>query len=263
MLGSLRKQEEAAKAERELKERKLEAARLRLEKALAGIESSKHLLLTLEERAAEIDRLQAEEQKRLASTAKEVAEMKEKLVKQQAQLLEQRTAERDTVAEISGAQSQNRSLAAKLEALDGRMQHQQEALYAIQFQEVVMRRKVARAQGVRSEDEKEALIARIQELTRTLEARSHCRRRSTTATAPQPGSAALRWRLVLLLVALACRCVLTWCGCCCLTGSHPNTGGCRVGPTRRRCWARRCGARRTTWRLRASGRRRSCARRAQ
>ena len=36
-----------------------------------------------------------------------------------------------------------------------------------------MRRKVARAQGVRSEDEKEALNARIVELTRTLEARSN------------------------------------------------------------------------------------------
>lgn len=168
-LSSLQRQAEAARADQASKERKLEAARARLEQAYAKLEEGRNKLQTLEERTAEIERLQQEEDRRVQAAARELAEMKDKLVKQGQELAQQRRREADLIAEISGAQGQNKALASKLAQLDERVVKQQENLYAVEYQEVIMRRKVDRAQGHRSEDEKVALQARIEELQRQLE----------------------------------------------------------------------------------------------
>lgn len=84
-------------------------------------------------------------------------------------LFELRTRERELVSEISGGQGQNKNLAARIASLDEQVVRQQELLYGVEFQLQQMERKVARAQGVRSEEESRALNARIAKLTSTLE----------------------------------------------------------------------------------------------
>ena len=69
----------------------------------------------------------------------------------------------------AGSQSQNRNLAIKIAQLDEQVVKQQELVYNVEFQLQQMERKVARAQGARSEDESRALNARIEKLTGLLE----------------------------------------------------------------------------------------------
>lgn len=171
-LAGLRKQLENARAEEAAKEKKLESARSRLERAMARLEQAQGQLISLEERSEEVERLMSEEERRMETTRKELVELKERAMKQQTELAHAKTTERDLLAEISGAQSQSRALAQKAAQLDALVLRQQENLYTAEYQEVVMRRKVSRAQGERSEDEKVALNARIEELTLQLEERA-------------------------------------------------------------------------------------------
>lgn len=121
-------------------------ARNRLDAAYGKLEEGRNKLQSLEERTAEIERLQEEEERRVQAANRELAEMKDRLVKQGQELASQKQREADLIAEISGAQGQNKALAGKLSQLDERVVKQQENLYAIEYQEVIMRRK-ARARG--------------------------------------------------------------------------------------------------------------------
>ncbi len=73
------------------------------------------------------------------------------------------------LAPTSGGQGQNKNLAARIHGLDEQVVRQQELLYNVEFQLQQMERKVARAGGVRSEEETRALNARIEKLTAILE----------------------------------------------------------------------------------------------
>ncbi len=85
-------------------------------------------------------------------------------------LFELRTKERELISEISGGQGQNKNMASRIAALDEQVVRQQELLYNVEFQLQQMERRVARAGGVRSEEETRALNGRIEKLTTVLEA---------------------------------------------------------------------------------------------
>ena len=70
---------------------------------------------------------------------------------------------------LAGGQGQNRNLGSRLAQLDDQVSRQQELLYSVDFQLQEMERKVARARGVRSDEETRQLNARIQQLTGVLE----------------------------------------------------------------------------------------------
>jgi hypothetical protein len=69
----------------------------------------------------------------------------------------------------AGGQGQNRNLASRLSQLDEQVGRQQELLYSVDFQLQEMERRVARAKGVRSDEETKQLNMRIQQLTGMLE----------------------------------------------------------------------------------------------
>lgn len=75
------------------------------------LEAGRNKLQTLEERTAEIERIQEEEERRMGAAQKELAEMKDRLIKQGQELTTHRQKEADLVAEISGAQGQNKCAA--------------------------------------------------------------------------------------------------------------------------------------------------------
>uniref|UniRef100_A0A0A9YMP1 Coiled-coil domain-containing protein 39 n=1 Tax=Lygus hesperus TaxID=30085 RepID=A0A0A9YMP1_LYGHE len=79
-----------------------------------------------------------------------------------------RDTQRLTLAEITGAQAQGKSLKAKLNQLDEELLRQQRILYSMEFAVAQMETKVDRAQGERSEDEKRVLLAQREALQRTL-----------------------------------------------------------------------------------------------
>ncbi len=72
-------------------------------------------------------------------------------------------------ARAAGGQGQNRNLASRLSQLDEQVGRQQELLYSVDFQLQEMERRVARAKGVRSDEETKQLNLRIQQLTSLLE----------------------------------------------------------------------------------------------
>lgn len=69
----------------------------------------------------------------------------------------------------AGGQGQNRNLASRLSQLDEQVGRQQELLYSVDFQLQEMGRRVARAKGVRSDEETKQLNLRIQQLASLLE----------------------------------------------------------------------------------------------
>ena len=79
----------------------------------------------------------------------------------------------DLIAEIAGTQSQNKNMEAKINQLDGQISRQQELLYTADFQIQQLERKVARASGERSDDEKRILNQKISGLEEQLEGVQH------------------------------------------------------------------------------------------
>eukprot|EP01065_Artemidia_motanka_P027081 TRINITY_DN32319_c0_g1_i1.p1 TRINITY_DN32319_c0_g1~~TRINITY_DN32319_c0_g1_i1.p1 ORF type:complete len:879 (+),score=488.62 TRINITY_DN32319_c0_g1_i1:56-2692(+) len=73
------------------------------------------------------------------------------------------------LAEISGAQAQNKNMASKIAQLDQESFKQQELLYNVEFQVQQMERKVNRAKGERTEEEKRELKEKIQVLQTMLD----------------------------------------------------------------------------------------------
>lgn len=84
-------------------------------------------------------------------------------------LFKERQREKDLISEISGGQAQNRNLVRRIQQLDDNVIRQQELLYNVEFQLQKMERRVARAQGERSDEETAALNSRIKVLTVQLE----------------------------------------------------------------------------------------------
>lgn len=156
-------------AELELKKQVLDDSRRRfhgvkrqLEAAKAGTEDVEAVAQVREE---ELKAKEAE----LEQAEKELRGLKESMFKQSQQLFTLRQTESNLIAEIAGAQAAAKNLAAKIHKLDQQSLRQQELVYNAEFQIQQLERKVARASGERSGDERKVLNAKIEELTAQLE----------------------------------------------------------------------------------------------
>lgn len=155
----------------EEKKKKLELVRRKLAKARQRLENEKVELMTLEERSAELARVQADNEEELAASQKEGIAHKELLFKTSQELFRLRTKERDLIAEIAGGQAQNKNMGQKILQLDAQVVRQQENLYNTEFQIQQLERKVARAGGARSDEETRVLTAKIAAITEVLDER--------------------------------------------------------------------------------------------
>lgn len=146
----------------------------------------------MEERAARAEQYLREKEAELRAKDKQLEQLKEQMFKDSQvraaagrrrcgcaltalatpsqSLFALRQEEASLIAQISGAQAASKNLSAQIQKLDAESLRQQELIYSGEFQIQHMERKVARASGVRSDEEKKALNARIQELSEELDA---------------------------------------------------------------------------------------------
>eukprot|EP00388_Colpodella_angusta_P013282 GDKJ01033351.1.p1 GENE.GDKJ01033351.1~~GDKJ01033351.1.p1 ORF type:complete len:566 (-),score=83.25 GDKJ01033351.1:59-1756(-) len=95
---------------------------------------------------------------------KEMARIKDEQYQNSQKLHEVRRLQASYLSEISGAQAQGRNMNAKISQLDAESLKQQELLYTIEFNIQQMERKVNRAKGERTEEEKRELQEKIEML---------------------------------------------------------------------------------------------------
>ncbi|GMH34075.1 hypothetical protein BSKO_01909 [Bryopsis sp. KO-2023] len=158
-----------SKRELEVLRSKVDAARKQFAVTRRKLESEMNQLDNLELRDGELVAMCAAEQRHLDEAQKEVVDLKAQQFKEGQKLFTERHRERELISEIAGAHSQNKNLKAKIAQLDDQVQKQQELLYNIEFQIVLMERKVSRAQGERSDAETKELNEQIEKLTCELE----------------------------------------------------------------------------------------------
>jgi hypothetical protein len=98
-----------------------------------------------------------ESQSMLTEVEKEIRLQKESLFKESQKLFKLRAEQANLIGDISGTLSASRNLQANINKLKQEKQRQQTLLYDAEFQIQQMERKVARAQGERSQEEAKAL----------------------------------------------------------------------------------------------------------
>jgi chromosome segregation ATPase len=139
------------------------------EKVVAKLQDELEAASDLERQNALVADLVAETEKSLKSLDKETARVKDEQYQQSQQLFSVRKQQSTYLAEISGAQAQGKNMAAKIAQLDQESFKQQELLYSIEFNVQQMERKVNRAKGERTEEEKRELQEKIDMLQEMLE----------------------------------------------------------------------------------------------
>lgn len=124
---------------------------------------------TKEEKAEQLLALVKREDQRGKELDKELKALKEFQFKRNQELHSFKTSEKQLTAELTGMKASVVNLSGKINQLESESQKQQAVIYTQEFQLQQLERKIRRAQGDRTEDEKEALLARIGQLTERLE----------------------------------------------------------------------------------------------
>ena len=120
--------------------------------------------------SAEMEENRKSEEAAVKVMEKELENIKKELFKQSQTLHTYRQEEANFIAEIQGAQAATKNLRSKITKLDNETLKQQELIYNQDFQIQQLERKVARASGERTDEEKKALNARIVVLNGELDA---------------------------------------------------------------------------------------------
>lgn len=163
----------ALKEELEKKSQQVDGLHLKLDSTKHRLESDLDELDNLQDKNQALLKRQMREEARLQELDREKHGLRDKIFKTGQDLFGLRTKERDLIAEIAGTQSQNKNMEAKINQLDAQISRQQELLYTADFQIQQLERKVARASGDRSDDEKRVLNQKIGVLEKQLEGVTH------------------------------------------------------------------------------------------
>lgn len=139
------------------------------EKVIAKLQDELEAAGDLERQNKLVADLVVETEKSLKALDKESARVKDEQYKHSQELFAVRKQQSTYLAEISGAQAQGKNMAAKITQLDQESFKQQELLYSIEFNVQQMERKVNRAKGERTEEEKRELQEKIEVLQTMLE----------------------------------------------------------------------------------------------
>lgn len=105
----------------------------------------------------------------MAEVEKDIRSQKEELFKESQKLFKLRAEQANLIGDISGTLSASRNLQANIAKLAVEKQRQQELIYNANFQIQHMERKVARAQGQRSQEEETKLKGDIKKNSEILE----------------------------------------------------------------------------------------------
>eukprot|EP00818_Percolomonas_sp_WS_P003053 CAMPEP_0117443250 /NCGR_PEP_ID=MMETSP0759-20121206/4594_1 /TAXON_ID=63605 /ORGANISM="Percolomonas cosmopolitus, Strain WS" /LENGTH=889 /DNA_ID=CAMNT_0005235211 /DNA_START=2211 /DNA_END=4880 /DNA_ORIENTATION=+ len=151
------------------KQHKLENLKTQEEKENAKLSGAHVKLTTLEDQTNAVEKYLKDAYQNLKQKDKKLRELKDEQYKQSEELFKIRQQQANFVAEIGGTNAQNKNMQAKIVQMDNEAYKQQELLYNIGFQIQNMERKVHRAQGNRTEEEKEKLNAQIDALQSDLD----------------------------------------------------------------------------------------------
>lgn len=110
-----------------------------------------------------------QEEQRLVRADKELAELKMEIFKETQELFRLRQEGQNYISEINGSRAADKNLHAKILRLDNESLKQQELVYNQEYQLQQLERKISRAQGDRTSEEKQILTTKIQELSSELD----------------------------------------------------------------------------------------------
>ncbi|KAJ3043434.1 Coiled-coil domain-containing protein 39 [Rhizophlyctis rosea] len=125
--------------------------------------------MTMEARAQELQEILKQEELRSKDLDRELKMLREAQFKRSQELFRLKQDEKNLEAEITGGEAALKNLKSKIHRLDQEALKQQALLYAQEFQIQQLERKVRRAQGDRTDEEKEILVKRIEDLNNQLE----------------------------------------------------------------------------------------------
>lgn len=152
-----------------LKEEQQQKQKERLEQRRQELKNITDETLTKQEQSEKMEAMLSEEENRYNLALREMKTIKDDIFKFSQILFDSAQQKTNTIAEINGAETNLKNLQVKIKKLDGQSQRQNEIIYRADFQIQVMERKLPRAQGVRSDEEKQKLNAEIGQLTNELE----------------------------------------------------------------------------------------------
>ncbi|TPX65201.1 hypothetical protein SpCBS45565_g05309 [Spizellomyces sp. 'palustris'] len=134
--------------------------------------------MSLEAKAQELQEILKQEELRSKELDRELKVLRESQFKRNQEVFRLKQEEKNLSAEIAGGEAALRNLKSKIHSLDQEALKQQALLYAQEFQIQQLERKLRRAQGERTDEEKEVLMKRIDDLNQQL------------------GAATLKWNLL-------------------------------------------------------------------
>jgi chromosome segregation ATPase len=159
--GNLQAQLSQAKAQCEDKKYQFQKMQDQQERIMQKMEDELSAATDLERQNKLVADLLSQTEQSSKALDKEMTRIKDEQYHSSEQLHHVRREQANSLAEISGAQSQGRNMNAKIAQLDAEAFKQQELLYTIEFNVQQMERKVNRAKGERTEEEKRELQEKI------------------------------------------------------------------------------------------------------
>ncbi|GBG24660.1 Coiled-coil domain-containing protein 39 [Hondaea fermentalgiana] len=149
---------------------KLDGARERLQVAKQALEEARNDTSTAELSASAAEEALHAREAEVKAVEQALAHLKDVTFRESEALFQSRQREANLLAEISGAQATGKNLSHEIQRLDEESLRQKELVYTAEFQIQQLERRVARAKGIRSDDEKKVLNKRIAECKQELEA---------------------------------------------------------------------------------------------
>lgn len=102
-----------------------------------------------------MEQMLASEENRHELANRELKELKDEIFKQSQILFKSAQDKATAIAEINGAETSLKNMGLKIKKLDAESLRQSEIIYRADFQIQLMERKIPRAMGVRSDEEKQ------------------------------------------------------------------------------------------------------------
>lgn len=157
------------------KEERLSHAKAVHEQLIEKLKLVTESQLSAEERAARMDEILGEEERRQKEMQRELTRLRELQFTKTNDLHAAKVKERNTDAQIQGSHAAIRNLDSKIRKLDHDSLKQQEIVYNQDFAIQQLERRISRMQGEQSNEEKLHLEKRISELTNELEEKTQTR----------------------------------------------------------------------------------------
>ena len=139
------------------------------EKTLSKLREENESAKNLEKQNKLVNDLLTQTDQSLKALDQEMQQLKDEQYSKSQDLFTVRKGQANFLAEISGAQAQNKNMVTNINKLDQESFKQQELLYNVEFQVQQMERKVNRAKGERTEEERRELKEKISMLQTMLD----------------------------------------------------------------------------------------------